>query len=338
MCMKKLLLTLIVLGVVGVLVVRFWYGSALKPVAAFDESRQTVKIEQGMIVSTIADLLEEKELIRSSAAFAWYVRSHNITLQAGQFVLQPSMSAADIAEVLQTGKAEEMIVTIPEGFTVTDIDALLAEKDLIEPGDFLACAQECDLSAFTFLPNRSGLADRGGQVEGYLFPDTYFVIAADLTAESFLKRLLQTFEQKVVEGLATEIDASPRSLHDVVTMASLIEEEASNDEERPVIAGILWKRYDEGMGLGVDATVRYIVNKPTAAITLADLNTNSPYNTRKFKGLPPGPISSVGLASIRASLEPEDSSYWYYLHGNDGQIRYAETNEEHNVNRFLYLD
>jgi UPF0755 protein len=140
-----------------------------------------------------------------------------------------------------------------------------------------------------------------------------------------------------VTELSTDIAASGRSLHDVVTMASLVEEESRIDDERPIVAGILWKRLANGVTLGVDATVRYIVNKPTSAITRADLDIDSPYNTRKLGGLPPGPIANPGLASIRAAIRPEESQYWYYLHGKDGQIRYAETNEGHNANRAKYL-
>ena len=170
-----------------------------------------------------------------------------------------------------------------------------------------------------------------------MYPDTYFVIAAEFTAESFAKRLLSTFQKKIVEGLYKEAEGNPRSLAEIITMASLIEEETREDDERAPVSGILWKRYDSNLGLGVDATVRYILNKPTDAITVADLNTNSPYNTRKFRDLPPGPIANPGYESILASLYPKETKYWYYLHGNDGEIRYAVSNGEHNLNRHKYL-
>lgn len=126
-------------------------------------------------------------------------------------------------------------------------------------------------------------------------------------------------------------------MHDIITMASLIEEESRHDEERAIISGILWKRFDEGIGLYVDASNRYILDKPTAAITANDLNMDSPYNLRKYRGLPPGPIANPSIGSIRAALNPESSPYYYYLHGNDGRIHYAVTNDEHNVNRARYL-
>jgi len=152
-----------------------------------------------------------------------------------------------------------------------------------------------------------------------------------------LERLLTTTRKNIVDYYAPDIEKSGRTLHELLTMASLIEEETRADEERATVSGILWKRYDDGRGLGVDATVRYILDKPSAEITVADLNTNSPYNTRKFRGLPPGPIASPGIKSFIAALYPQDSEYWYYLHGTDGDIHYAVGNEEHNINRYKYI-
>jgi len=316
-----------------------WYFGALKPVDAADQTRIVIEVEEGMSVDAIASLLAERGAIRSPFAFKVFVRLHGAErgLQAGKFVVRPSQSIESVVEVLQTGKAQELAVTIPEGFTLADIDALLASKGFTSSGALTACAQTCDLSPYAFLPNRTGLAERGGAVEGYLYPDTYFVASENFSPEAFLRRLLDTFRSRIVEGYAEDIRASGRSLHEIVTMASLIEEEASGDAERPVIAGILWKRYDDGRGLGVDATVRYITNKPMSALTVEDLNAESPYNTRKFRGLPPGPIANPGEASIRAALHPTRTEYWYYLHDRKGKIHYAVTNEEHNINRYMYL-
>jgi len=338
--MKKAI-GLLALLLIGFLAFAVWYISALRPVDASNQARVLVKIESGASVSAVALQLKEKGLIRSVSAFKLYTRFHGAEaeLQAGNFVFKSSFSAEEILGILRTGRAEEMILTVPEGYAVSDIDALLTEKGLIEQGAFSSCARECDLSFFSFLPDAEGLAERGGSVEGYLYPDTYFVPADGFSAESFMKRLLSTFQKKVVEGLATYIEASPRTLHEIVTMASLIEEETRGREEseRPTVSGILWKRLDAGSGLGVDATVRYILNKPTDAITVQDLNTGSPYNTRKFRGLPPGPIANAGYDSIVAALKPQESEYWYYLHDANGDIHYAETNEEHNINRNRYL-
>ncbi|PIR53522.1 endolytic transglycosylase MltG [Candidatus Peregrinibacteria bacterium CG10_big_fil_rev_8_21_14_0_10_49_10] len=333
--MKRAFLIIIGLVLVGI----FSYTHALSPLNAASQDRHTIAIEPGFSVQKIAQLLVDRAIIRSPFAFTTYVRLHGkaASLQAGKFVLRPAMSVQEIVLLLQNGKADEAIITIPEGYTVRQIDALMAHKGFSGTGDILRCARECDFSSFTFLPQVGGLAERGGKIEGYLYPDTYFVSKDDFFAKFFLERLLTTYRNKVIEPYAETIEQSGRTLHELVTMASLIEEETLTNAERPVVSGILWKRYDDGRGLGVDATVRYILDKPTQEITTGDLNTNSPYNTRKFKGLPPGPIANAGTKSFVAALFPKESEYWYYLHGDDGVIHYAVTNEEHNVNRYLYI-
>jgi UPF0755 protein len=336
--MKKLLLPIIVLAVV-VLIGRTWYAHALGPVDQSDV-RTSFKVEKGESTSGIADDLYTQKLIRSPFAFKMYVKLHGNagTLKAGTFLLQSSMTTQAIVDVLAGGKTAEEVITIPEGYTVKDIDALLAEKKIIVAGDLQHCAQTCDFSSFTFLPkDTSDLAPRGGKVEGYLYPDTYYVTLDDFDVKSFIERLMTTFQKKVVEAFADDIKASGRSFHDIITVASLVEEETRGASERPIVAGIIWKRFDQHMGLGVDAAVRYVLNRPSGAITESDLQVDSPYNLRKFAGLPPGPIASPSLSSIKAALHPEVSSYYYYLHGSDGQIHYAVTNDEHNANRARYL-
>lgn len=320
-----------------------WYRHALGPVDAGSAAERTVTIAEGMSVGSIAGLLEEEGIIRSSVAFTMFVRLRGAgkSLQAGHFVLSPAMSAADIVEILRTGKAREIAVTIPEGFSLGDIDALLVKKGLMEPGALLDCARRCDFLSFEFLPKkleRLALSEApGGRVEGYLFPDTYYVEPESFVPKFFLERLLGEFRRRVVDGLAQNFRGSKRSLHDIVTMASLIEKEAKTDDERPIIAGILWKRLDANVGLDVDATIRYAVGKKTEPLTTEELRVDSPYNTRRERGLPPAPIANPGIASIRAALYPHKTEYWYYLHGRDGRVHYAVTNDEHNFNKAKYL-
>jgi UPF0755 protein len=336
--MKKLL---ILIGIIVCVLIgwRWWYTSALSPVDPLSDQRISVTIPSGTSSAEIADVLEEKGLIKSSSAFLSYAKKEGkaVSLQAGTFVLMPSMSVAEIVNALSTGETQEMSVTIPEGYTVKDIDALLTEKGLIEAGEAIECANTCDFTSFSFLPSLRGLAHRGGRLEGYLYPDTYFIDTSDFNVKFFFERMLGTFRTKVIDAFGDDIGASERSLHEVVTIASLVEEESRHAEERAMVAGILWKRFDEGIGLYVDASNRYILDKPTATITVADLNLDSPYNLRKYRGLPPGPIANPSISSIEAALNPEASPYYYYLHGSDGQIHYAVTNDEHNANRAKYL-
>lgn len=334
--MKKLVAVIVTVVVTGVA----WYIQALRPVDASADSRVKITIESGSSTTKILDLLESEGLIRSPLATKIYLKTHGLdgSLQAGVFLLNRSDSTAEIVEVLQSGKAEEVAVTIPEGYTVKDIDALLAEFQLIEPGAVIECANTCDFSSFEFLPTEVGdLAERGGKLEGYLFPDTYYAQVDGFVAKFFLERMLGNFRKQVLDPYEGLISNEKHSLHEIVTMASLVEKESRKDDERSSVAGILWKRYDEGWGLGVDAAVRYIANKPSEDITVGDLNINSPYNLRKFTGLTPGPIANAGKKSFEAVLYPKDTRYWYYLHDKTGQIHYSETNEEHNTKRYMYL-
>lgn len=318
---------------------RFWYALSLRAADPDDTSRISVTIPEGSTTPAIAEELEAKELIRSPGAFVRYAKKSGkaSSLQAGTFVLQRTMTTAQIVEALSTGVTQEMSVTIPEGYTVQDIDDLLAKKGLISGGEIVDCANTCDFDSYDFLPPLGNMAKRGGRLEGYLYPDTYFVSSQNLDPAQFLGRMLTAFRTKVLDKKSEDIDASGRSLHEIITMASLVEEETRTGDERGIVSGILWKRLDEGIGLYVDASNRYILNKPTEAITASDLKMDSPYNLRKYQGLPPGPIANPGMASIEAAINPVDSPYYYYLHGTDGQIRYAVTNDEHNLNKARYL-
>lgn len=336
--MKKLLILLVVVGVVGGL----WFRSALRPVNAQNTRKEAIKIEQGTSLAGIVSLLDDRDLIRSPLAFKIYVRMTGKAgkMQAGAFAISPSQSVGEIVDVIATGKSEEFNVTIPEGYTVADIDALLASKGLGKPGDIIDCAFTCDFSTFEFLPEKAAASQKqgiGSRLEGYLFPETYAASPADYVPKFFLERMLGTFRKRVVIGHAEEIKKSGYSLHEVVIMASLVEEESRHDEERAKIAGILWKRLENGVVLGVDATTRYVLGKRTEALTKVDVETDSEYNTRRTQGLPPSPIANAGESAIEAALNPVETEYWYYLHDKSGIIRYAVTNDEHNANKARYL-
>ncbi len=335
--MKKLLST-IGIFVFVLIITYFSYDQKLQPVDNSDV-RTIFKVEKGSSTAVIADQLYGEHLIRSPFAFKFYAKKSGnaAKLKAGSFVLMSKMSTPEIIEMLAGGKSAEEIITIPEGYTLNDIDALMAKKGITTSGALLDCARTCDFSTFTFLPNNKDEAERAGKLEGYLFPDTYYVTLDGFVPKFFLERLLTTFKHRVVEDLAPDIKSSKRSFADIITMASLIEEETRNESERAIVSGILWKRLDTKMGLGVDAAVRYFLDKPVEAITKQDLEVDSPYNLRKIRGLPPSPIASPSLSSIKAALHPKDSPYFYYLHGSDGAIHYATTNDEHNVNKAKYL-
>jgi UPF0755 protein len=206
-------------------------------------------------------------------------------------------------------------ITFPEGTTVRQMSALVAQAfPSITGEDFVKLASS---------------------YEGYLFPDTY-VFPADSTSKSIVKTMRKSFDDHMKE-IEENIAASTYPIGDIITMASIIEGETNDASDRPVIAGILWKRIEMGMPLQVDVVFGYILGKSGYAPSLADLKIDSPYNTYTNKGLPPGPINNPGLDAILAALAPKKTEYLFYLTGFDGEMHYAKTFAGHKINRQKYL-
>ncbi|MCB9809736.1 endolytic transglycosylase MltG [Candidatus Peribacteria bacterium] len=315
----------LVLGLlVGVMAWR-WVLSAWYSPQSLDPTLVSLVIAPGSSASAVAAQLEDAGVIRSALLFSLYGRYYGLssTVQAGSYSLGRDLTYEQLYAQLQHGQSDEVKITIPEGYTLAQIDALLAEKGLTAPGEILTCAADCGLPYD--LPS----------LEGYLFPDTYYIPLADFSPRWFITLLKNTFDKRLSEAGYTA--DSPRTVQQVVTMASMVEREAAHDGEMPVIAGILWKRLDEGMQLGVDATTRYAKDDWTGPLYAADFDTDDPYNTRRQYGLPPTAIGNPGLAALRAAVHPEPSDYYYYLHDSSGRIHYGRTLDEHNANKRDYL-
>lgn len=290
------------------------------------------EVENGETGKSVAKHLEKAGLVPGWRKVVSYLKNNDLStaIKAGRFVLQSDMTPLEILTTLTQGGGE-VAVTIPEGWTLRQIDDRIAGLKLSPDESFATCATTCPLATkFPFLKNLT-------TVEGYLFPDTFFVDAASFTNENFLSRLLSNFEKKVLtpKTESTLVDTK-RTLNDVIIMASIVEREAFLDEDYPVIAGILWKRLDSGWALDADATLLYVLDSPDDLVK--NLDMDSPYNTRKTRGLPPTPIGNPGLNAIDAALNPESSPYWFYLNDQEtGKAHYAVTNEEHNANKEKWL-
>ncbi|MBI5421888.1 endolytic transglycosylase MltG [Candidatus Peregrinibacteria bacterium] len=325
------------LFVIGALVVTGYvsyrsYVSAVNFEANPDsDQRVTVVIPKGSSADAVADLLLEKGLIKSPLFFKLYLRSNGLAgqLKAGRFVLMENYDMPAIASALVEGKSAELAVTLLEGWTARQIGDYLESLGLTTADNFVKCVETCTFKS-TILPIK-------GSIEGYLYPDTYFVDAGSYSDEAFISRLVGTLESKLTAEDLKAIKDGQHSLQDVIKMASIVEREERDDAERPTIAGILWKRFDNGIGLGADATILYALGRTKGGLTYDELQTDSPYNTRKYRGLPPTPISNPHISSIRSAIYPKASSYLYYLHGSDGQVHYGKTLEEHNENKRRYL-
>ena len=207
-------------------------------------------------------------------------------------------------------------ITIPEGSTVRDIATILGKNmPHFAVQDFLAQAEHH---------------------EGYLFPDTYFFSPLE-KPEAIIARLRGSFD-RAFAPYTVALTAKQRTVGDIIIMASIIEREAKADSDRPIVAGILWKRFDLGIPLQVDAPFYYTLRKTSRELTQDDLRTDTPYNTYARKGLPATPISNPGLEAITAALFPEESPYLYYLSDKNGELHYAKDLEGHKKNREKYLN
>lgn len=302
-----------------------------RPVDFSDQQRYIFTVEKGETVKSIGQRLKTEKLINNELIFYWYIRSKNVgpQIKAGRFILQKNYSIPKVVAILTEDTPGQTVLTIPEGYTIAQIDQKLAEAELIETGEFTACTRNCNFNDISFLTNAISL-------EGYLFPDTYFIDAADFKIETLIRRMLNNFQGKITSEMETTLESSEKTLNDYVIMASIIEAEVRTDQDRALVSGILWKRLENDWTLGADATLLYITDD--RIINTADLELDSPYNTRKNLGLPPTAIGNPGQKSLEAAFSPSASEYWFYLTTLDtGEVIYAISNEDHNLNKQRYL-
>lgn len=292
--------------------------------------RVVVTVQQGATANDVAQDLYDAGLIKSVSVFNFYLKQHNLAdqIKAGRIVLQENYSLSEVVDALIEGKTTEMPVTLLEGWTATQIAEYLEEYGYTTVDEFMECVETCEFEG-DYLPD--------GYLEGYLYPDTYFVDPATYSDQRFIQRLISTFEAKLDNSIWIPLEKENRTLEEVVIMASIIEREERDPEERPTVSGILWNRYDANAGLGADATVLYALGRTSGGLSYEDLQVDSPYNTRKYAGLPPTPICNPSISSIQAAADPALTNYWYYLHDSNGEVHYATTLDEHNTNKANYL-
>ncbi|MDP2650019.1 MAG: endolytic transglycosylase MltG, partial [bacterium] len=247
------------------------------------------------------------------------LRNDDRAVQAGDYLLKRPRNIFAVARIIANGEfgLEPRRITIPEGATVADMSSMYSRHLLrFDPETFFEGAIE---------------------FEGYLFPDTYYFLP-NATEEAVIETMRDNFNRRIA-GLAPQIEASGYTLHEVVTMASLIEKEARNERDRRLISGVLWNRFERNMLLQVDATFIYTHGKGTYDITLAELlDKDNLYNTYAHAGLPPGPIAAPSESSLRAAINPIESDYLFYLADRSGTTYYSETYEEHLRKKQIYVD
>lgn len=294
------------------------YTQHIEPPADFP-LQQLIAIPEGSHLPEISDALQSAHVVRSSTALRIVVTALGgaTSVKAGDYIFKEPLDVVEVARRITQGAygLEPERIRIHEGATSVEMGKIFAAR-----------LSRVDAERFT---------TKARVYEGYLFPDTYFFLP-NATEDIIIDAMRQNFD-KNIQAIAGEIASFGKPLKDVVTMASLIEREAYKTADRRMISGVLWNRMDKNMLLQVDAAFLYTMGKATFDLTLADLKADDPYNTYKYKGLPPGPIGSPSLDSIKAAVMPEKHKYIFYLADNRGTTYYSTTYEEHLRKKRLYL-
>ena len=316
--------------------------SDLQTRASADDTAEVFTVNPGETAATIAPRLDREGLVSDGQLFLYLVRYRGVDaqLEAGEYELRPNMTMDEIIDTLQHGRLREVSITIPEGKRAEEVAELLEERGISDGEEFLSLVR-AGSSAYGFLGGRPEGAS--SSLEGYLFPETYR-IPADYDAAAILDLLLATFGERFSPEMRQAAADKGMTVHEVVTLASIVEREAVVPEERPIIASVYLNRLAQGMYLQSDPTVQYALGYQEDAgqwwkIPMSleeDVVVDSPYNTYMYPGLPPGPLCSPGLASIEAVLEPAETPYLFFYSKFDGSHAFAETYEEHLRNQEQY--
>jgi UPF0755 protein len=339
--MKKFLIILIGLVALGVGAVAVFFMLLYLPNQR-EQRVVTFLIEEGSGVNEISADLHTAELLRNKFVFEtylWLLRGEGRIL-AGEHQLKTSDNIVTLAQKLISGDAvvNEIIVQFIEGWTMNDIADYLEKKDVMPRDEFLRLADLTDVRVLLPDAEYPFLEDKPAEknLEGYLFPDTYHVFP-DPTLADVVKKMLDNLGQKLTPELQEKIKAQKRTVFEVMILASILEREVQSDIDMRNAADVFLKRIEIGMPLQSDATVNYVTGKKTTRPTFEDLAIDSPYNTYKYPGLPPGPIANPGLTAIHAAIEPASNDYYYFITKSNGEAVFARTAEEHQKNIQTYL-
>ncbi len=297
-------------------------------------------IDKGQTVKEIALNLKKDGLINDSYSFIFYAILSNkySKMQAGEYLLSSQMSTSKIIDLFANGETAKEKLTIIEGWDLRDIATYFKDKNIATEEKVYTLTGTPTQKDETIKYNYGFLSDKPKSLslEGYLFPDTYYIDKTD-NLDSIINKMLTNFDNKLTPGLRAEIKNQKKTVFEIVTMASIIEKEVRTLKDKKIVSGILWKRMNSGMRLQVDASILYAENKVGLKIYTKDTQVDSPYNTYKVDGLPLGPISNPGMDSIMAAIYPTKTDYLYYLSSPDGITHWARTLEEHNYNKNKYL-
>lgn len=281
-----------------------------------------ITIKKGASTIQIADQLEEEGVIPDATRLLVSMRILGLSrkLQAGSYVFRDRLSNYSLIQMLHRGKVELTRITFPEGMTIQNMAALIDSALGIPSVDFIDKTRDPEFIRSLGLEAES--------LEGYLFPDTYF-LPQFTTAEELIRILVAQFNAEYTDSLILRTEQTGQTVHDVLTLASIVEGEAILDEERPTIASLYINRLRIGMPLQADPTIQFIIHNGPRRLLKEDLDIDSPYNTYRNRGLPPGPVNNPGLASILAVLYPDTTHYLYMVANGDGSHTFSTNIEQH---------
>ncbi|MFT9848449.1 endolytic transglycosylase MltG [Aneurinibacillus sp. REN35] len=331
-----IVLLIFALGIGGA---AYYVWNGLQPIESESGQAKVVEIPPNSSISKVGQILEENKLIKDARLFSIYVKmkGSGSDIKAGKYQLASGQSIDEMVKKMAEGDVykDTITVTIPEGYTVVQIAARLEQKGLGKKDTFL---QEVNNGKFPQEIVKSIPQDKRikYRLEGYLFPDTY-EFKKGTTEHQIIERMLERFEKVWDESWDAKVKQHTLTKHQAVTLASIVEREVRSDDERQKVAGVYYNRIAQQMPLQADATVQYLFDKQKERVMHSDLQQDSPYNTYKVKGLPPGPIASPGEAALHAVANAEKHDYLFYVTKKDGtgQHYFAATYQDHlkNINK-----
>ena len=313
---KKIIVAVICIAVVIAAGVLFYIGGLGKALDSENTQTVNVTIPSGSGTIQIGQQLEENSIISSADKFKLWsrIKGYDSQYKAGTYALSPSMDFQTIADIIVGGKVNTVNFTVPEGYTIYQTARVIADSGLGDYDTLVSLIEAADFD-YDFL---DGAQNNKNKLEGYLFPNTY-TIDEGMSEEQIIKVMLDEFEKQPLKAitdkkLSSQHNASSgRSINEIITIASIIERECKVDEERKLVASVIYNRLEKGMPLQMCSTVQYVLGKQKEVLTYADTRIESPYNTYTNAGLPPGPICSPGLAAVQAALHPADTDYLYFV-------------------------
>ena len=325
---RLLLLAAVLLLLVGGAAGYWFYRSLEQPYRAFTEAEVFVEIPPGSSTASMGQRLTDAGVVPSSPAFraAVWMRKAGRHLQAGEYRFDRPATPMEVVDRIARGDVYLRSITFREGLTIRQMAAIFEEKGFGPADAFLKAASSTD--------RIRALDPEAPDLEGYLFPDTY-ALPRRATAETLVDRMVAEFDKVLSPDLRAKATARGLSVRELVTLASIVEKETGVAQERPMVAAVYTNRLRIGMGLQCDPTVIYALERAgryDGNIRREDLSIDSPYNTYRYPGLPPGPIAAPGLAALEAAAAPANVPYLYFVSRNDGTHVYASTLEEHNRN------